>query len=135
MTISKAVRRVTGLLLVGALIFSQLVVAVYACPGPAGSAAPPTGASLAEEPDLLAVDACPMDTESDAASLCGEHCKYGHSASNAAKAPTVLPALAGAGYLLAPRLQNPSLSLAAFTSRPRPPAAAPHTILHCSFLI
>lgn len=137
MRITKAVRRFVCRTLVGAILFTQFAIAAYACPEL--SLLPISTYALSDdfdaERDLSAAVACPMATENDEATLCGEHCKYGHTASNGFQGPIVPPALLGARHALEPQLQRLKLSLPAFASRPAPPAPASHAILHCSFLV
>lgn len=123
MRITKAVRRFVCRSLVGAILFTQFAIAAHACD------------DFDAERDLSATVACPMATENDEATLCGEHCKYGHAASNGFQGPIVPPALLGARHALEPQLQRLDLSLPAFASGPAPPAPASHAILHCSFLV
>lgn len=120
-------------LMIGVILFAQFAISAYACPELSLSPAFIHASSdrFEAEPDSAA---CPMVMQSDAA-VCAEHCKYGHNASNSVEASIVPCALPGARPALDEELQSPSFSLVAFESRPVPPAAASHAILHCSFRI
>lgn len=145
MRATKAVRRLVSRWLIGAILFTQLAVAAYACPGlsplPARPIASPLSGSSygadacsADEPAATG-NACQMLMDSDEANLCGEHCKYGQSASGHSQVPFIPTALRSAPHALVPQPQKARLSLGASASRPSPGAPASHAILHCSLLI
>ncbi len=127
--------------LVGALLFTQLAVAAYACPGLASamqgdaqgrdaSAAPMVmAAPMANCDDMVGA----MDPAS--ANLCAEHCKYGQQSDHAST--LVVPAVVfNALYAtpLAPAAPPPSRPAAATLSA-LVAASPPHTVLHCVYRI
>ena len=122
--------------LIGAMLFAQLAVAAYACPGllPApGAAASESNAAPAAAP---AMDCEHMAMSLDKASptVCAQHCQQDQQSGQTATlaAPAVLLTSL---YLLAP--------LSTQAPRPSPPRGAqpgllaatspPHSILHCCF--
>ena len=145
--------------LTGALLFSQLAVAAYACPGiPAAAfldwnqsqslAVSPLAAKDVGEfavadnvqANGAALSCEKMDraiqTDRTTQNLCSEHCKYGQQSTDRVSAP--IPPAA----LLTTLYTTPLLSEAAIRIQPLaaleapPPATSPsHTILHCCFRI
>jgi hypothetical protein len=118
-----------GRALIGVLLFAQMAVAAYACPGLLpGASTMPTAADQATGPcaDMAgATDPSP--------NLCAEHCRYGQQSDHA-------PTLTVPVVLLTTLLITPYATDVAM--RPRPAAAAssalasvdpPHAILHCCF--
>jgi hypothetical protein len=135
--------------LVGAVLFAQLAVSAYACPGrsatatmqaqmsaAASSGVESIGAAMAGsvQPPMSCEDmAGPMDP--DFANLCAEHCHHGQQ-SNQSATLTAPAALLNALYI-APLAPEPLFA-------PRPAAAVanalvaaspPLAILHCCFRI
>ncbi len=149
--------------LTGMLLFSQLAVAAYACPGIPASATfdwnknqtlSATAITTEDAGEFAAVSSdnhnaqasgttpsCDqmdraVQTDRTTQNLCTEHCKYGQQSADRASVP-VLPAV-----LLATLYTTPLLQEAAAHARPlaaletHPSAASPsHTILHCCFRI
>ncbi len=134
-------------MLIGVVLFAQLAVSAYACPGlssaasmkmqMAAAAAPDGGSTEAATADRQVPNcgdmAGPMDPEF--ANLCAEHCHYGQQ-SDQASTLTVPAVLLNALYVT-PLAPEP-------VAAPRPAANAtsalvaaspPHTILHCCFRI
>lgn len=122
--------------LVGVLLFAQIAVAAYACPGraPAEAAAPKMAATSSTQMSNCDDMTGAMDAAS--ATLCAEHCKYGQQSD---QAPTlnVPVAVLTALYATPPVAEMAPLppraaaaSLSALVA-----ASPPHTILHCVFRI
>ncbi len=123
--------------LIGVLLFAQLAVAAYACPGlaakaPAAALASADAAADAEMPDCDDMVGA-MDPES--ANLCAEHCKQGKQ-SDQAPTLTVPVGMLTALYTTTPTQPG--------KAPPRPAAATlsalvaaspPHAILHCVYRI
>ena len=135
--------------LIGALLFAQMAIAAYACPGLSSAVAmkmqmSSTGASdgglddgsMAPEGDQ-AVNCEDMAGAMGPsyANLCAEHCHYGQQSDHASTL-TVPAALLTALYIapLAPEPAVAPRSAAAATSA-LGAAFPPHTILHCCFRI
>lgn len=155
----RSIKQLVCRVLTGMLLFSQLAVAAYACPGiPAAAfldwnqsqslAVSPLAAKDAGE--LAAADnaqangaalSCEkmdraVQTDRTTQNLCSEHCKYGQQSADRASTP-IPPAV-----LLTTLYTTPLLSEAAIRIQPLaalespPPATSPsHTILHCCFRI
>jgi hypothetical protein len=136
-----------GRALIGVLLFAQMAVAAYACPGLL------SGAST--EMQMLSGDEAALDGSNEAMpmaadqatgpcadmagatdpspNLCAEHCRYGQQSDHA---PTLtVPAVLLTTLLITPYATDVAM-------RPRPAAAAssalasvdpPHAILHCCF--
>jgi len=128
MTLPRELRRLVCQLLAGMLLFAQLAVAAYACPGLAAEVPAVAAASMPEMPGCDQMDP-------DAAALCAEHCRFGQQSADAAPQPAVQAATPTLLYLL-PDL--PLLAVGpggAFHASPDAavPAAPPpsHAILHC----
>lgn len=139
--------RVVCRALIGVVLFAQLAVAAYACPGRSSAASmnattEATAASDGASADATVVGQPAMDCESMAgpmdpafANLCAEHCHHGQQSDQAATL-TVPMALLTALYIT-PLAPEPFVA-------PRPGAAAtsalaaaspPLAILHCCFRI
>ena len=135
--------------LIGVVLFAQLAVSAYACPGLSSAASMKMQMAAAAAPDDGSTDSAmaaaklqspncedmagPMDPEF--ANLCAEHCHHGQQ-SDQASTLTVPAALLNALYVT-PLAPEPIVA-------PRPAANAtsalvaaspPHTILHCCFRI
>jgi hypothetical protein len=120
--------------LIAAVLFAQLAVAAYACPGLAVPAAPESaGAAVTMQmPDC---DDMVGAMDPDSANLCAEHCKQGQQ-SDQASTLTVPAALLNALYATTP--SSPGKlppSCAAATLSALVAASPPHTILHCVYRI
>ena len=135
--------------LIGVVLFAQLAVSAYTCPGLSSAASMRMQMAAAAAPDGGSTDAAmatadrqapscedmagPMDPEF--ANLCAEHCHHGQQ-SDQTSTLTVPAALLNVLYVtplapepvVAPRpAANATSSLVA--------ASPPHTILHCCFRI
>ncbi len=133
--------------LIGVVLFAQLAVSAYACPGLARAAHMPMGgvavadanphaataATAVSQPMDCASMAGPMDPEF--ANLCAEHCHHGQQ-SQQASTLTVPAALLNALYVT-PLAPEPVVAPrpAADTTSALVAASAPHAILHCCFRI
>lgn len=129
--------------LVGLLLFAQLTMAAYACPGMAMAAAADGRPPVAGSPVTAAgVDIQMPDCDDvvggmdpEFANLCAEHCKQGKQND---QAPTlnVPAALLTALYATAPALLSVRAPRPAATTLSALVAASPpHAILHCVFRI
>lgn len=123
--------------LIGVVLFAQLAVAAYACPGLATAESPTAMASGAAATDAQMPDCDDrvgaMDPES--ANLCAEHCKQGQQSD---QAPTLtLPvAMLSALYTTLPVLPGKAPARpAAATLSALVAASPPHAILHCVYRI
>lgn len=133
-------RSIAGVL-IGILLFAQMAVAAYACPGllspvksvdgNLSSITMPVASKQVANCEDMAVGV--MDTQN--ANLCAEHCKVGQQ-SDQASTLTVPAALLMALYF-APLVPTPMAELrpAAATPSALVAASPPHTILHCCFRI
>ena len=122
---------------IGVLLFAQLAVAAYACPGLAAKA-PDTamtsgGAAMDEQMPGCDDMAGAMDPES--ANLCAEHCKQGKQGDQAPTL-TVPVAMLAALYATTPTLAAKAVPRpAAATLSALVAASPPHAILHCVYRI
>ena len=140
--------RVVARSLVGVLLFAQMAIAAYACPGlstvsktdmdMSAAVVSPGEASVASgSTDAMGSNcddmAGPMDPSS--ANLCAEHCKYGQQ-SDQSSTVTVPAALLTELYVT-PSVSDttPLPPSAAATLSARVAASPPHAILHCVFRI
>ncbi|MEO7244528.1 MAG: hypothetical protein ABIX12_05200 [Rubrivivax sp.] len=135
--ISRSWRRSIARLLVGVLLFGQLMVAAYACL-PAASAStiaaatPASGAADAAR-DVISPGCDGAMWASDAAvtNLCAEHCKAGHQSD---RAPHVtVPIIRSVAWTmnLPPPRTEPRRRAVACAPGERAAAAPPLAILHC----
>jgi len=148
MSLSHALRKSIGRLLIGVLLFAQFAVAGYACPGLQGfgsgansnavKAMPveAAGAAGTDESSAMPPGCDQMDPASP--NLCAEHCHQGQQRADTAAFPEV-----GLGILtlLYSIPLEPQHSLGSGRSSPVPDAhldaapEPPHAILHCVFRI
>ena len=135
--------------LIGVVLFAQLAVSAYACPGLASAASMKMQMDAAAAPDGGSTDAAMAMADQQApncegmtgsmdpgfANLCAEHCHHGQQ-SDQTSTLTVPAALLNALYVtrlapepvVAPRpAANATSALVA--------ASPPHAILHCCFRI
>ena len=135
--------------LIGVVLFAQLAVSAYACPGLSFAASMKMQMAATAAPDGGSTDAAmamadrqvpncedmagPMDSEF--ANLCAEHCHRGQQ-SDQAFTLTVPAALLNALYLT-PLAPEPVVAPrpAANATSARVAASAPLAILHCCFRI
>ena len=135
--------------LIGALLFAQMAVAAYACPGlaapnPTGVRAATQSASasdaIAAAPASSTVQPSRCEDMSGAmdpafANLCAEHCRHGQQSD---QTPTVVvPAVILMALYSAPSPLQATVPShpAAATMDALVAASPPHTILHCVFRI
>ncbi|MBT2325248.1 hypothetical protein J7E62_23230 [Variovorax paradoxus] len=136
-----------GRALIGALLFAQMAIAAYACPGLLPGASTEMQ-MLSDHAAALDFSNTTMSTAADQATgpcadmagatdpspnLCAEHCRYGQQSDHA---PTLtVPVLLLTTLLITPYATDVAM-------RPRPAAAVssalasvdpPHAILHCCF--
>jgi hypothetical protein len=131
MTFTRSFRQMICRVLIGTLLFAQLAVAAYACPGlSAMASAPPAGGTD------MAMPCADMDAATP--NLCAEHCRYGQQTADHAPAATPTPALLSLLYALPPALpaeggaaSTPASASVALTGAASPPLA----ILHCRWRI
>ena len=134
--------------LVGVLLFAQMAIAAYACPGLSSALKidMEMSAALASQGEsntgsgtagTMGSDCDDMAGSMDpsSANLCAEHCKYGQQ-SDQSSTITVPAALLTELYVTPP---VPDMALlppsAAATLSARVAASPPHAILHCVFRI
>jgi hypothetical protein len=157
MTFTRSFRQMVCRVLIGTLLFAQLAVAAYACPGlsamasvlaASGVTAAPApisdkgpNAVIATDEATTANDGMVMpcaNLDEATPNLCAEHCRYGQQTADHAPAPMPAPALLSPLYALpdaaaveggaAPTLASASAALTAA-------AAPPLAILHCRWRI
>ena len=148
MSLSRALRKSIGRLLIGVVLLAQFALASYACPGLKGTGSMANGsaskAMLVAAADTAAT-AFPAgmppgcdQMDPDAANLCAEHCHQGQQSADTASAPMV--GLGIPTFLYSLPLE-PRHSLGSGRSFPAPDARLdaapepPHAILHCVFRI
>ena len=137
--------------LVGVVLFAQLAVSAYACPGLASAASMKMqmAAAAAAAPDGGSSDAAiatsdrqapncegmagPMDPEF--ANLCAEHCHHGQQSDRTAT--LTVPAALLKPLYVTPLAPQPVVAPrpAADTTSALVAASPPHTLLHCCFRI
>ena len=147
MSSSHTLRQAVSRLLIGVLLFAQLAVAGYGCPGlkvvgPAGHGGTATAAQAAVANTAAAVlpSMAPGCDQMDPAApnLCVQHCHQGQQSADTASVPAVGAGIPTLLYSLPP---EPQRSLGSGRSFPAPDAwwaaapEPPHAILHCVFRI
>ena len=148
MYLTRALSKSIGRLLIGVVLFAQLTVSSYACPGLKGMGSMSSGsamtamqvatadAAVVTGPTVMPPGCDQMDP--DAANLCAEHCRQGQQSVDTAAAPGVSLGIPTLLYLLP---LEPQHSLGSGRSFPAPDAGLdaapepPHAILHCVFRI
>ena len=146
MSLSRSLRQSVSRLLIGVVLFAQLAVASYACPGlkvmdsvgNGGAATAKHGlvADTAAEPAAMPPGCDQLDP--NAANLCAGHCHQGQQSADTANVPAVSPGIPTFLYSLQ---IEPQHSLGSGRSFPAPDARLdaapepPHAILHCVFRI
>ncbi len=144
-------RFISGIL-IGVLLFAQMAVAAYACPGESLSAKTQKLTSEvaktspeASRQSAVSKQESPCESMGDKsvtghldlhnANLCAEHCKYGQQSDHVSTL-TVPPAMMTVLYfsLFAPEATGKSLPVTATCNSPEA-AFPPHAILHCCFRI
>ena len=131
MSLSRALSKSIGRLLIGVVLFAQLAVASYACPGLKGIGVMEIGGTSA-----AALPAGCEQMDPDATNLCAEHCHQGQQSADTASA---LMVGVGASTWLYSLPLEPQPSLGSGWSFPAAGLHAvpepPHAILHCVFRI
>jgi len=144
MSLSHALRRSIGRLLIGVLLFAQFAVAAYACPSALKAVSTAAGspeavvndwmtqAKTTTSADHISPDCDQIDR--DAANLCAEHCHSGQQRADTVPAPAVPAAIDLLLYSLhfepthLPPLGRSLAPSGASLAAAPPPA---HAILHC----
>jgi hypothetical protein len=144
-------RSVAGVL-IGVLLFAQMAIAAYVCPGVSVSAntqmpsmemvktssdtaALPVTSNQAAPCASMGEDVAPLAMAPQNANLCAEHCKVGQQSDQAST--LTVPAVFLMALYFAPLVPAPNAGLRPAASTPSALVAAspPHTILHCCFRI
>lgn len=148
MTFTRALSQQICRVLIGVLLFAQLAVASYACPGLSSmkvmaddgamamtATAIPTPGDSMEKSGAMSPGCDQMDP--DAANLCAEHCRYGQQSADTAPAPMVFAPVPALLYTLPLEPEPVPGSVRAFPASDAGLAAPPppHAILHCVFRI
>ena len=144
---TRGIVRTVARWLVGVLLFAQMAIAAYACPGLASAlsgdmqrrdagATPTTMTTPMVNCDAMAGVMDPMHPMDPASpNLCAEYCKYGQQSDHAAT--LVVPAVvlfALYASPLEPEAPPPSRPAAATLSA-LVAASPPHAVLHCVYRI
>lgn len=85
---TRALRRFIAKLGIAALLFMQLAVAAYACPGAPSSSDSPMVMAMADTAEAMPVGDCAMVDQS-APNLCEQHCQLDSQANGHASPPLV----------------------------------------------
>jgi len=125
-------KRITAFWMVAVLLFAQLSIAAYACPGTPGSKA---ASATAAATTLADCDAMHGKLDPKAPALCDACCHHDQQSNHTASLDAP-PAILASLYALPPPLV-PSVStrLAAMVADDPAGAAPPRTILHCCWRI
>lgn len=148
MTFTRALSKQICRVLIGVLLFAQLAVAGYACPGLSGMKAMADDGAMAATAGTTKMAGDAMEKSSamspgcdqmdpDAANLCAEHCRYGQQSADTAPAPMVFAPIPALLYSLPLEPEPIPGSVRAFPASDAGLAAppTPHAILHCVFRI
>jgi hypothetical protein len=144
-------RSIAGVL-IGVLLFAQMAIAAYVCPGVSMSAntqmpsmemgktgsdgaAMPVVSNQAAPCASMGEDVAPLAMDPQNATLCAEHCKVGQQSDQTST--LTVPAVLLVALYFAPLVPAPMVELrpAAATPSALVAASPPHTILHCCFRI
>lgn len=130
MTRNRRHRLITVLFALFSLLFMQLAVASYACPGTASKAAE---ISAMAEAGMPCAQSMTVNMDEDQPNLCKAHCQAGHQVADKYQlpAPVALPALLP-GFLIpvvAPVLQEAPMQAPHLVRTTAPPVS----IRHCCF--
>ena len=134
MSLSRAFAKSIARLLIGVLLFAQLAVASYACPGLTPVRTSANGAAATAVPAAMPPGCDQMDP--DAANLCAAHCQQGQQSADTASPPVLAASIPSFLYSIP---LEPQQSLGSGRSPPAPDAGLaaapepPHAILHCVF--
>jgi len=113
--------------LVGVMLFAQLAVAAYACPGLMSGI---ESVQPGPVPTATNCDQMPSPMDEASPNLCAQHCQYGQQ-SDQTQTVTVPAVLLTSLYIVAPvsqALQIPRMPVGLFAA-----VSPPHAILHCCF--
>ncbi|NDP43212.1 MAG: hypothetical protein GZ089_10940 [Aromatoleum sp.] len=141
MFVTRSIRKAVSRLLIGVLLFAQLAVASYACPGLSGSTSTTAAGVTSWAPVQAATEPSASvagceHVDASAANLCAGHCQHGQQSADTAPVPVVHAAIPTFLYSLP---IEPELLLGSGRSHPAPDASLaaapppPHAILHCVF--
>jgi hypothetical protein len=122
-------------MLIGVVLFAQLAVSAYACPGLSGAGAQSMDTDMAAAaPAGMHCEDMAGSMDASSTNLCAEHCRQGHQSDQAATL-TVPVALLTALYTLplAPEPPAPTPRHAAEVGSALAAISPPHAILHCCF--
>jgi hypothetical protein len=129
---TRAMKRIAAFWMVAVLLFAQLSVSAYACPG---TPAPKPVNATAVAANLVDCDAMQGKMDPQAPALCDACCHHDQQ-SNHASSLDVSPAILASLYEVPMRLApTASTRLAAMVARDPASAAPPRTILHCCWRI
>jgi hypothetical protein len=129
---TRAMKRITAFWAVAVLLFAQLSVAAYACPGTPASQ-PVKAAAMATM--LMDCDAMGGQHDPQAPALCDACCHHDQQSNHAASLDAPPAILASLYELPRPLAFHVSARLAALTADDPGGAAPPRTILHCCWRI
>jgi hypothetical protein len=117
MTLSRALKRLVCLGLIGQMLCSQLAVAAFVCP-------------------RVGCDQMAGQLDKNFPELCAMHCDYGRQIDQV-QAPAVPPIVLISLYVVAPTIHEAVPSMSAIAASVDTPAVAspPHAILHCCLRI
>ena len=85
---TRALRRFIAKLGIAALLFMQLAVAAYACPGVPSSSDSPMVMAMGDTAEAMPLGDCAM-VDPSAPNLCEQHCQHGNQANGHASSPLV----------------------------------------------
>ena len=136
---TRSIARMVARGLVGVLLFAQMAIAAYACPGLASTMAGdvPRGdaGGAAASVQMAPCDDIAGAMNPTSANLCAEHCKVGQQSD---QAPTLnVPAAVLTALYATPLVPEaaPPPRAAAATMSALVAASPPHAILHCVYRI
>lgn len=132
---TRATLRAVCRVLVGVLLFAQMAIAAYACPGLVSASASASASVAATSEKAAACDDMSGAMDPSFPNLCAEHCKYGQQSDQANT--LTLPAVLLVALYSTPSVQEiaPSPRLAGAAMSTLVAASPPHAILHCVYRI
>ena len=158
MDLTRSIAKTVSRVLIGAVLFTQLAVASYACPrltklmalsgtSPSTLSSPSASTSASavmtsnalNGPTAMAPDCDQMDP--NAPNLCAEHCRQGQQSVDTAAAPVVSLGMPILLYPLPSELaqsvgsDRSASAIDALDADMKPAPEPPHAILHCVFRI
>lgn len=131
---NSSIQRTVSRVLIAAILFAQVAVAAYACPGLVTSSVEMTSVSTTS---AMPIDCAQMAGMLDPAapSLCSAHCHSHEQSADHADSPVLPPALFATLYWLAAQTSVDPVSDAPDASVLHAALPPPHAILHCCFRI